>query len=449
MSTATPDPSSPGGVLAGAPQGFIDALNYPFFQTIFDRKSRRVGLGMTVESETIPYASPYQAVPMSELEEALVCIAATGLMGMALSDLDAARGASTLVQWTNRTWPSACNNHGTELFWSNDEGLWWLDIRNMQPEPGEIATLSGKSRDYQADFVVDVFRRAKVRLEEGRAKLPTTLPGLFDFNQWNANKPGTTLFVPITNMTLEYINVLFIYLARSYRFSIVDEQKGWQSAGLQKWVDEGRCDPARQMGMVELETRVLSMLVVEQAFICQNINLALQALGLGGWTFTGYLPKFVMGGGDVPGLGFRFETDKQGNGFAVGRDGVFETYTPPYHGDMRKAVDQFMVDKWAAFDEDVPKPFKDNSAYVDAVPRPHPETVDMVKDYCQYVWDTYGRFPAYIDSAYQRLTVQGQHVDCDYYDKYHPPGAVSPQHRDHFRMWHPELCDEDGKPPRA
>ncbi|MCB0882238.1 MAG: hypothetical protein KDC33_08500 [Thermoleophilia bacterium] len=448
MSSALPDPSAAGGVLAGAPEGFLDALNYPFFQTIFDRKSRRVGLGMTVESDTIPYESPYRAVPMTELEEALVCIAATGLMGMALSDLDAARGASTLVQWTNRTWPSACNNHGTELFWSNDEGLWWLDIRNMQPEPGEIATLSGKSRDYQADFVVDVFRRAKVRLEEGRAKLPTTLPGLFDFNQWNANKPGTTLFVPITNMTLEYINVLFIYLARSYKFSIVDEQKGWQSAGLQKWVDEGRCDPARQMGMVELETRVLSMLVVEQAFICQNINLALQALGLGGWTFTGYLPKFVMGGGDVPGLGFRFENDKQGNGFAVGRDGVFETYTPAYHGDMRKAVDAFMVDKWASFDDSVPKPFKDNAKYVEAVPRPHDETVEMVKDYCQYVWDTYGRFPSYIDSAYQRLTVQGQHVDCDYYDHYHPDGAVSPQHRDHFRKWHPEMADADGKPPR-
>ena len=129
MSSALPDPSAAGGVLAGAPEGFLDALNYPFFQTIFDRKSRRVGLGMTVESDTIPYESPYRAVPMTELEEALVCIAATGLMGMALSDLDAARGASTLVQWTNRTWPSACSNHGTELFWSNDDGLWWLDFR--------------------------------------------------------------------------------------------------------------------------------------------------------------------------------------------------------------------------------------------------------------------------------------------------------------------------------
>ena len=82
------------------------------------------------------------------------------------------------------------------------------------------------------------------------------------------------------------------------------------------------------MGIVELEQRILSMLVVEQAFICQNINLALQALGLGGWTFTGYLARFVMGGGDVPGLGFRFAEAADGSTYPVGRDGVFEAFMP-------------------------------------------------------------------------------------------------------------------------
>ena len=102
---------------------------------------------------------------------------------------------------------------------------------------------------------------------------PTTLPGLFDFNHWNANKPGTSLFVPVTNMTMEYINVLFIYFARSYGFSIIDEQHGGRSAGLQKWVDKGRINPNIPMNMFELEQRVLSMMVVEQGFICQNIGV--------------------------------------------------------------------------------------------------------------------------------------------------------------------------------
>ncbi len=135
-----------GSVIGQGPDGKDVLLKYgAFFQTIFDRKSRRVGLGMTVDSQVIPYESPYRAVPMSELEEALVVMAGTGLMGLSLADLDPVRGASTLVQWTSRSWPSSCNNHGTELFWSNDEGLWWLNIREMQPDPGEVATLSGKS----------------------------------------------------------------------------------------------------------------------------------------------------------------------------------------------------------------------------------------------------------------------------------------------------------------
>jgi hypothetical protein len=440
-------PQSAESVIANAPDGLVDALTYPFFQTIFDRKSRRVGLGMTVGSDVIPYESPYEPVPLSELEEALLVMAATGLTGLNLADLDPVRGMSTLVQWTNRTWPSACSNHGTELFWSNDEGLWYLNMFGLVPEPDEISTVSGKSIDEQAEYIVQLYRRARVKLQDGRGQLPTTLPGLFDFNQWNANKPGTSLFVPVTNMTLEYINVLFIYLARSYKFSIVDEQNGGRSAGLQHWVDSGRVDPARQMGMIELESRVLSMMVVEQAFMCQNLNLAIQAIGLGGWTFTGYLPKFVMGGGDVPGLGFRFETAKNGQTFPVGRDGYFEAFTPPYYKDMHEAVDAFMALKWSAMDADVSKPYKAPDAFVQSIPRPHDETVEMVKAYCQYVWDTYGRFPMGIDPMYQRLTCQAQHVDPDFYAEYYPPGALTQQHLNHFERWHPELADADGKPP--
>lgn len=443
-----PPPLAPHEVVRSAPDGLWDALGYPFFQSVFDRKSRRVGLGMRVESQVLDYTSPYEPVPLSELEEALLCTAGTGLTGLNLGDLDPARGMSTLVQWTTRTWPSSCSNHGTELFFTNDDGLYLLDMFGLVPEAGEVTTLSGKGEDAQVEYILNLYRRARRELSPGRAPLPTTLPGLFDFNQWNANKPGTTLFIPVTNTTLEYINLLFIYLARSYGFSLVDEQHGRRSAGLDDAVASGRVDPARQMGIVELEQRVLSMLVVEQAFICQNINLALQCLGLGGWTFTGYLARFVMGGGDVPGLGFRFQDTKTGASVPVGRDGIFEAFCPPYYKDMHEAVDAFMAVKWAAFDESVPKPYKEPDRVVNAVPRPHEDTVELVKAYCQYCIDTYGRFPVYIDPMYQRLTCQAQHVDPDFYAQYYPPGALTAQHLEHFHRWHPEEADADGMPPR-
>lgn len=441
---ATPSPE----IRSGAPDGLLDALEYPFFQTVFDRKSRRVGLGMQIDSEVLEWTSPYEPVPLSELEEALVCMAATGLTGLNLGDLDPARGMSTLVQWTTRTWPSSCSNHGTELFFTNDDGTYLLDLFGLVPEPGEIASFSGRSHEEQVQGILDLYRRSRVEVRPGRAPLPTTLPGLFEFNQWNANQPGSTLFLPVTNTTLEYINLLFIYLARSYAFTIVDEQRGHEPAGLADAVRSGRLDPDRRMTIAELEQRVLSMLVVEQAFICQNINLALQALGLGGWTFTGYLARFVMGGGDVPGLGFRFIEPHSGPSCPVGLDGRFEAFTPPYYANMSEAVDGFMAVKWSAFDSDVPKPYLEPDRIANAIPRPHEDTVELVKAYCDYVFETYGRFPVYLDPMYQRLTAQAQHVDPDFYEAYYPPGALTEQHLRHFERWHADEADGDGLPPR-
>jgi hypothetical protein len=440
---------SPREVMETAPPGLADALAYPFFQSVWDRKSRRVGLGMEIDSGVFTYRSPYEPVPLTELEEALLLVAGTGLNGMNLGDIDPSKGADALVQWTARTWPSSCSNHGTELFFTNDDGTYFLDMWRLVPEPGELSTLSGRSTEAQVEWIVELVRRARVELFAGRAQLPTGLPGLFVFNHWNANRPGSTLFLPVSNMTLEYINLLFIYLSSDYRFSIVDEQQGMASAGLQKWIDRGRLDPARTMGIVDLEQRVLSMQVVEQAFICQNVNLALQCLGLGGWTFTGYIARFLLGGVDVPGLGFRFADAKNGPSVPVGRDGVYEAFTPPYHADMREAVDAFMEAKWSQYGSSVPKPYKEPDKVISQIQRPDAETVEIVKDYCQYLHDTYGRFPAYIDPMYQRLTCQAQHVDPDFYAEHYPPGALTPQHLGHFRRWHPELAGADGGPPRA
>jgi hypothetical protein len=439
----TPDP-----LLAEAPPGLADGLAYPFFQAVWDRKSRRVGLGMEIDSGVFTYRSPYEPVPLSELEEALLLVAATGLTGLNLGDIDPSKGADALVQWTSRTWPSSCSNHGTELFFTNDRGTYFLDMWRLLPEPGEIATLSGKPLEAQVEWILELSRRARVELTPGRAELPTGLPGLFVFNHWNANQPGSTLFVPVSNMTLEYINLLFIYLSPEYRFALVDEVQGGRSAGLGRWTAAGRLDPARQMGMIDLEQRVLSMQVVEQAFICQNLNLALQCLGLGGWTYTGYIARYMLGGADVPGLGFRFAEAASGPSVPVGRDGVYEAFTPPYYADMREAVDAFMETKWSQYGPQVPKAYKEPDRVVSQIQRPSAETVELVKDYCQYVYETYGRFPAYIDPMYQRLTCQAQHVDPDFYAEHYPPGALTPQHAEHFRRWHPELAGPNGGPPR-
>ena len=134
---------APHDMVSATPAGLHDALAYPFFQSVFDHKSRRMGLGMEMPG-TLQYTSPYEPVPLTELEEALLLVAGTGLTGLNLGDIDPSMGADAMVQWTARTWPSSCSNHGTELFFTNDEGTWFLDMWNLMPEQGEISTLQGK-----------------------------------------------------------------------------------------------------------------------------------------------------------------------------------------------------------------------------------------------------------------------------------------------------------------
>jgi hypothetical protein len=158
MTTSATPPPDPQALLRGAPAGLADALAYPFFQSVFDRKSRRMGLGMSMPG-TLAYDSPYEAVPLTELEEALLLVAGTGLNGLNLGDIDPSMGADALVQWTARTWPSSCSNHGTELFFTNDDGLFFLDMWNLMPEPGELSTLQGKSVDHQVEWSVKLAAR--------------------------------------------------------------------------------------------------------------------------------------------------------------------------------------------------------------------------------------------------------------------------------------------------
>jgi hypothetical protein len=159
MATTPADPSSSGSPRQPVPAGLDDALAYPYFQSVFDRKSRRMALGMEMPG-TLGYASPYEPVPLTELEEALLLVAGTGLSGLNLGDIDPSMGADALVQWTARTWPSSCSNHGTELFFTNDTGTYFMDMWNLMPEKGELATLSGKSQDAQIDWMVDLVGRA-------------------------------------------------------------------------------------------------------------------------------------------------------------------------------------------------------------------------------------------------------------------------------------------------
>lgn len=426
------------------PEGFDKAIDFSLLDSIFTRRSRRFGLGMEIPEGNLKYKSKHDPHPLSELEEAFLIWAGTGTTGLSLGDLPRT-GISWLFQWTGRSWPCSCNSHSTELFYTNDEGTYMVKLFDLMPDDTSIFT--NLSREQQMEKVMELFNKSRIKVEDGRADLPKGEPGLFDFNAWNCNKPGTTFFIPVTNTTVEYMVLLFIYFGSKYGFNIVDELNGGRSCGLDKWIEKGYIRNDVQLSLFDLELRVLTTLNVEQAFISQNMNLALQALGLGGWTFTGLLPHYALGlDPKYKGLGFRFNQPEKSlrstkAPYPVGRDGVFESLCPPYVQDMNEAVDKFLTMRGEFWKEENPYPYKEPKNILEDEYHPSEIRIQIVKDFCSYVFENYGRFPAFLDPMFTRLVFQAHHLDLDFYDKHFKEDSYHEMHKEHFKLWHPEVKD--------
>ncbi|MEW6581486.1 MAG: hypothetical protein AB1416_01830 [Actinomycetota bacterium] len=435
--------------MGGIPEGLRHAMGVPLADALLTRRSRRFGLGMTMPPGPLSHESRHAPVPLSEVEEAMLLWLGTGTTGLALGDLPG-DGLTWMHTWAGHSWPCSCNSHSTRIFFTNDSGVFTL----RPPEPprdAETAPFAALSEEDALDRLLSLYRSSLVRLEDGRADLPEGEPGIFSFNAWNVNRPGTTFFVPVTNTTVEYLTLLFIYFDKTNRFTIVDELAGGGRCGLDRWVASGRLG-LTEMALVDLEIRVLTSLNVEQAFMCQNMNLVLQALGLGGWMFTGFLPHHILGVDPAHrGLGFDFVTPQATPRHAakpvpVGRRGVVEALCPPYVADAHEAVQRFLAEHEGA--EEAASPYGRHGEVMAGRAHHSAETVEIVTAFVQYLLDTYGRFPVFIDPMYVRLAFQAHHLDLEFYDRHYAPGAYTEAHREHFRRWHPDIA-ADGRPPLA
>ena len=177
--------------------------------------------------------------------------------------------------------------------------------------------------------------------------------------------------------------------------------------------------------------------------MCHNMVLALQAMGLGGWMFTGINALSLMGasaGDGIAGLGFRFVRDERWMlPNPVGIDGSLEGLCPPYYRDMRDAVDAFVEMKFGpggTFDPGRAGPYRNNAGVKSRVERYSAEFVDLLGEVTSYVHDTYGRFPGTAPSIYMRPLVQAQHIDTDFYDMFYGEKSYLDTHRHHIEQWH-------------
>ena len=80
---------------------------------------------------------------------------------------------------------------------------------------------------------------------------------------------------------------------------------------------------------------------------------------------------------------------------------------------MSDAFDKMDEHKWAAWDTKKPFPYEEPDKHLVKAPRPTDTTNEIVKSVADYVYDTYGSFPAYVDPMYMRLVFQAQNMDLE------------------------------------
>ena len=174
-------------------------------------------------------------------------------------------------------------------------------------------------------------------------------------------------------------------------------------AGTQKWIDDGYIDTSKPIPLIEAELRFANGYIAEQPMFCQNVALTQQILGIGGWMFSGFQSRYMLGADkEYKGLGFTCVESKEDWGEAVskapiGLDGLFEAFSPPYYSNMGEAVEAFNDMKWSNWEEKF-MPYKDPTGVLKDTPRPSKKEIEIVKDICTYLYETYGRFPAFSDA---------------------------------------------------
>jgi hypothetical protein len=424
--------------MAPVPTNLLDQVwEYPLFEALYGRRSRRFGLGFEMTEGPFLYKSGHAPAPLSETEEALLVAAGVGFSGLGLWDQSrptAYRGAG------GRTYPSTVpGGRRTTLFFTNDYGVYVIDAAGAAVnKPREIETADDRKN------IFALYRDHRRQLGHGRLDIPRQVPPMCGHNLWDSNMPGSTLFMPVCDVSASLISLIAQFVDPALgRFApasgrgvhIVDDRHDFRPAGTEKWLKSGFLDAERVLPLSILERQACYFTFSEPASICQNIFLATEALGLGGWMHCGFLSLEVL---EL--LGFRVVAAQNVAMFAnpIGLDGTFEAFCPPYYSDMDAAVDAALAPISrgnAASPQPVPYLMSQTEHQAGTVAVSE-EGIACCKAVCNYILDSYGRFPGGVDAIHLMWFMQVHHIDTDYYDKFFRPGAYGQRHADHIATWH-------------
>lgn len=431
---------------------FLDPLKATLFEVLLRRRSRRVGLGMSIPAGPFQYQSPHPPAPLTEDEEAALAFAACGFTGYALADLSygAGEGGSMLVGRLGRTVASPDAVNAVSVLVTNDRGTWLLK-RPQDFAPAEFQELV---RLAQQGALTDLYKRARIQLSDRRTAPPLDPGYNFSINRWSLYAPGTTYFLPILETTALTINAILELFSEAMGVFLRDERAWFRPAGVGRFARSkgGHLhDNPRDLRTATIqmaETALLESMATEHGMVLQNLALMAEALGLGGFPnfarheFSwfqalgfrmGSMPATRYGGapwflsaparwlGKDPPVPYPLGLEKDSQV-------LLKPFCPPYYKSMQDAVRAFVETKFGADGAyrggAQQSPWRDPAACAAKIPAPSEAAVQATIAYCDYVFRRYGRFPAYTAAFRTIIGFQACHVDVDFYDRFYAPDAL-------------------------
>jgi hypothetical protein len=447
------------------------ALSYPLIDSLTNRRSRRFCLGGTMPGGGLAYKSTQKPMPLSKLEESMLAFAAAGINGFCLGDVPydegdqhEAGGGNVMAAITGRVGASADAVHSTALFVINDESTSLL----RRPQDFSLEDVNRLGKMAVDKRFEELYDQMRVPIREGRTTIEKEIPNVFPFNKWSTNLAGSTYFLPVSDLSSMYINVILSMFDEQMGMFIVDERNDFKPAGIKRFgrSQGGRLHDAEEderiIPIFGLETVIVEFMLAEQAFMAHNLSLTEQAMGLGGWTH--FATASAVGWFEA--LGFRLGSQSVSQilnaGFLkrlfiklLGQDRSFpfplglnvdgadllKPYCPPYYKNMEEAVLAFLKFKNdnvtnAEIAASFNPAWKNPKEIQEKIPKLSDECIAATISYCSYIFDTYGRFPAYFGPYRMTLAHQAHHLELDFYDKFYKPGAYTATQASHMEDWH-------------